>query len=214
MFNLFKIYKMKYKRQAFTLAEVLITLMVIGILAMVTLPALMQGFEKMMLKSQAKHALSVLSQALYQATAEGDTKCHYSYDIAASDWSGCPAFYRDNFMQKLKVVNKCTGTYTMNGCIPSLPETNTSCAGYRASSNKVAYVLADGTIIILPGTDPGFWVDVNGLKPPNKPGQDILGFSIDKKITGEYYFTNNFQYCFGFTIENPIYFKNKTDLFK
>lgn len=49
---------MKLKYNAFTLAEVLITLGIIGIVAAMTLPAIIQNYQKMVLKSQFKKAYS------------------------------------------------------------------------------------------------------------------------------------------------------------
>ena len=52
------------KKSAFTLAEVLITLGIIGIVAAMTLPALIQNYQKKQTVSQLKKAYSVISQAL------------------------------------------------------------------------------------------------------------------------------------------------------
>lgn len=215
---------MEYKKQkAFTLAEVLITVMVIGVLAVLTLPSLMQSLEKTVLKNQAKKVLSILSQALYEATAEeGDIQCYYGTSGVAGNWLGCPIFYSDNFSKKLRTIKSCSGTYTMNGCIPDydLPaDSSGACPNFEPKKSKKAYVLSDGTIVILygPGQGPLFLVDVNGVRPPNKRGQDLLVFQIYKKITGEYYFGPSLSLCLSlpaYPVNNPIYFPNKSDLFK
>ena len=51
------------KKSAFTLAEVLITLGIIGVVAAMTLPVLTQKYQKMVLKNQYKKVYSTLSQA-------------------------------------------------------------------------------------------------------------------------------------------------------
>ena len=52
---------------AFTLAEVLITLGIIGIIAALTIPGLIEGYKKKVTVNKLKHSYSVLSNALLQA---------------------------------------------------------------------------------------------------------------------------------------------------
>ena len=49
------------RRIAFTLAEILITLGIIGVAAAMTLPALIANYQKKVLEQQAKQAYSLLS---------------------------------------------------------------------------------------------------------------------------------------------------------
>lgn len=51
-------------KKAFTLAEVLITLGIIGVIAALTLPGLIQGYRKKVTETALKKAYSQLSQAL------------------------------------------------------------------------------------------------------------------------------------------------------
>ena len=52
------------RRAAFTLAEVLITLGIIGFVAAMTMPVLINNYQKHALKNQFKVAYSLLNQAL------------------------------------------------------------------------------------------------------------------------------------------------------
>ena len=67
------------KNSGFTLAEVLITLGIIGIVAAMTLPALIQNYQKMVLKSQFKKVYTTLFNAikLAQAKTGGPVYCYY-----------------------------------------------------------------------------------------------------------------------------------------
>lgn len=58
--------------KAFTLAEVLITLGIIGIVAAMTLPVVMTKVDEIVLKNQFKKTYSLLSQALNKARADLD----------------------------------------------------------------------------------------------------------------------------------------------
>jgi prepilin-type N-terminal cleavage/methylation domain-containing protein len=57
-------------KKAFTLAEVLITLGIIGIIAALTMPALVASYQKKVLETRIKHFYSVLNQATTTKIAE------------------------------------------------------------------------------------------------------------------------------------------------
>ena len=59
------------KQKAFTLAEVLITLGVIGVLAAITIPDLMSNFLKKQLEIQIKANYSIIQQAIKYADYDG-----------------------------------------------------------------------------------------------------------------------------------------------
>lgn len=61
---------MRYKYIAFTLAEVLITLGVIGVVAAMTLPALVAKYKDRVLVNQAKRSYSIISNAMMKAKAD------------------------------------------------------------------------------------------------------------------------------------------------
>ena len=69
----------KVKIKGFTLSEVLITLGIIGIVAAMTLPSLINKAEKMILKNQFKKTYSTLTQALLKSEVDyGSTpECYY-----------------------------------------------------------------------------------------------------------------------------------------
>ena len=68
------------KKAAFTLAEVLITLAIIGIVAALTIPTLITNYQKKQTVSKLKQSYSIISQALTMAQAEhGDTT---TWDVA------------------------------------------------------------------------------------------------------------------------------------
>jgi len=60
-------------RKAFSLAEVLVTLSVIGVLAALTIPTLLQNMEDAQYKTAAKAAYTKLSQAIMRFVTEEGT---------------------------------------------------------------------------------------------------------------------------------------------
>lgn len=67
-------------RKAFTLAEVLITLGIIGVVAAMTLPSLIERNRRVELQNGLKAAYSLLQQALQRMNAD------YGYTILPSDY--------------------------------------------------------------------------------------------------------------------------------
>ena len=66
-------------RRAFTLAEVLIALGIIGIVAAMTIPVLVANYRNMVLENQFKKSYSILSQALIKTTEELGENLHQNY---------------------------------------------------------------------------------------------------------------------------------------
>jgi prepilin-type N-terminal cleavage/methylation domain-containing protein len=203
-------------RVGFTLAEVLITLGIIGVVAALTIPALVAGYQEKALRTQFQKAFSVVQQ-LYQKTVfdvGGSTGCAYR-----ADGSGCAEF-REALEENLKIVKKCYGKAFADGCIPEykgiekVTVENTSnlsaqeqqdavnytlyhCGNFSTNAIKnssYAYVLADGVIILDYLDWPYYFaIDVNGMKGPNRWGYDLFAFAFynDK----EKYFLNAEDSC-------------------
>lgn len=175
---------------AFTLAEVLITLGVIGVVAAMTIPTLMNNINDLDTKTRLKKVYSVLSQAAMQATTDnGGTFANlwsYNYDNVA---------LKNVMVRYLKVTKDCGGT---SGSVESTnsPITN-GCWVTRTAMDKTditgfdgyaGAVLADGTMMIFRAHEPDCtvsgvadvcgWVlaDINGSKSPNKQGKDTFWF--------------------------------------
>ena len=135
------------RRAAFTLAEVLITLGIIGVVAAMTMPVLINNYQKHALKNQFKVAYSLLNQALLSAIEKngGAFNCWYWKTIpypgaVCKKWDGSacaeysmpdgsplPADYNGKFDEcanmynalhsELKVVSECKNNST-NHCVP------------------------------------------------------------------------------------------------
>ena len=98
-----KLYMKKLKnvrKHAFTLAEVLVTLGIIGVVAALTMPTLMANHQKAVQKAQFKKAYSLFSNAVFQAQAQMGYPAYCSY------WDGARA-----------CSTKCTKYNSYNECI-------------------------------------------------------------------------------------------------
>lgn len=173
MLPLFKLFKSSITfKIGFTLAEVLITLGIIGIVAEMTIPTLLNTVQDQAYKASWKKTFSAISQATLQIETDSGT---YSLVGIFVDASTAINLYSG----KLKVLNTCLSNCTF--------------AGVTGNSNVLT--LSDGSMLMIGSVDTNcstswgptnfgqnlcmeFYVDTNGVKGPNKAGKDYLWVGI------------------------------------
>ena len=183
------------KECAFTLAGVLITLGIIGVVAVITLPAVINNSRNKQLEAGLKRAYSVTSQALDMYQAE--TGERYTLENAEK------YTLKPILMKYLKTVEDCGfGANKVNeSCIPNTgnsnydPDNNKARASYKTYNGKKEininffddgqFVMNDGSLVLLENeitTRAYISIDVNGYnKNPNRLGHDLFMFQIDDK---------------------------------
>ncbi len=99
--------RMKQKRSAFTLAEVLITLGIIGIVAALTLPMLTAHYRKRVIETRLKKFYSTINQAIELSEVKNGPKEHWAYcaDGYGEKLSSCEEWYNVYLKNYLKTVD-------------------------------------------------------------------------------------------------------------
>lgn len=180
MSTLFKKYK------AFTFTEVLITLGIIGIVAAMTIPALLNSTKDEELKNMWKKEYSAISQAYLQVKQDHGGDLSEYFDSATNN-SILPIINEiGNYLSTLKY---CGSTlYTICG-IPSVNVQNaykTLSNGYIEQNDLITEqrVLNDGANFYARAYNQNYaliWIDVNGYaKKPNILGRDLFGITVTK----------------------------------
>lgn len=160
---------------AFTLAEVLVTLGIIGVVSAMTVPTLMQNHQRKTYVTQLHQVYNLLSQAFLEYMNDKNALNLHEAGLTSSAEI-------KNFMNNyFKIVKSCTnftdcfydGTYkNMNG-------TNLTNGSYWAgSSNAPCFVIANGASLCLEHskyhTSTGhITIDINGKAGPNVAGRDL-----------------------------------------
>ena len=90
------LHKWSWGKRAFTLAEVLITLAIIGVIAAITIPTLIQKCQKQVVETRLKKVYSVMNQAIQMAEAEYGAKEMWTF--------GSDDFYDKYYAPYLKVL--------------------------------------------------------------------------------------------------------------
>ena len=185
------------KRNGFTLAEVLVTLGVIGIVAAITMPTLIKNYQKNVWVNQLKKSISVVENGFKLAMAESGTdkledteffiKCS-SYDIADggdTDNIGSWNCFADEMKKYFKIIDN-KFYYNYHEKYKSLDG-----SAFEDDDSDGALYLSDGTIIYILIYWSGeksariFAIDVNGEKGPNVAGRDLfpLYLGFDGKLS-------------------------------
>lgn len=188
----------KQKKKAFTLAEVLITLSVIGVIAALTISVVAKNAQEAIWKSSAKVAYSKFSRVVSLIRQnEGSLAQYYTYTSTT---------FKPAMMRYMHVLKDCGQQGCVYGSIqsPLYKSLTGDAADTLHMGNDGQFVTADGMFFNIqqpsgPGTgasailddgtvdvflDPlSVVIDTNGFnKKPNAYGKDTFAFQILKDV--------------------------------
>ncbi|MBQ9246171.1 prepilin-type N-terminal cleavage/methylation domain-containing protein [bacterium] len=190
------------KFSAFTLAEVLITLVIIGMIAAMTVPTLIANYQKEETISRLKKVYSTLSQTTNRAIADNGPIESWEMIDGNGTWNGSKFFAENYLIPYLNVLQKCENNnidrckFVANGL--DNKKLSTSYVAELSDKNYRFY-LNDGTFISVwtyknlnvSGKNHKQYAtivfDINGQKGPNRLGRDIFGmdYFIDTTLYPE-----------------------------
>ena len=172
---------------AFTLAEVLITLGIIGVVAAMTMPSLITAKQEKATISTIKKNYSILANALLMA--QNDNGELYTWGIT-KDADGLN-LVSSNLKPYLKIIEDC-GVGEKSDCAPGDNGKFKDLTGRKrtedfSSSDYYSFRLNDGTAVAIQlktkaecisseSSCMNFYIDTNGKKYPNTLGKDIFYF--------------------------------------
>ena len=161
------------RKFGFTLAEVLITLGIIGVVAAIVMPTLIKNYQKQQTLEGLKVAYSIFSQAVEKSKQENG-------DISTweKSYSNMAPTYILPYVENIGVINKHPiktriGSYNYIG-------------GSSWSKNGKMYGLKNGMTFSMihdvspTNNEPFITVDINGAKGPNRLSRDQFVFACSK----------------------------------
>ncbi len=174
------------RHTAFTLAEVLITLGIIGVVAALTIPAMVGNYKKHVVETSLKKYNSILNQAIQMSEAVNGPAVNWEWSKTL-DPEKVNAFFDKYFAPYISIVDKKHATdrntiyykiYSSDGDGPLWDFSNANNIEWRQLSDGGAVMLSmwgqDGIMLgslsfILPtGSNPSYLIE----------GKDVFSFSI------------------------------------
>ena len=219
-----------FKKVAFTLAEVLITLGIIGVVAAITIPGLINNYKANKLRTQFLKSYSTIQQ-VFKLMQEDDVS------LNPQDYNGhANPFYR-TFIKYLVGATDCGHSAENLKPICYIRNSGVTYKLLPGYGNLNADLLDDGGILLQDGTMIYFendfrqnyvylFVDINGYKnPPNRLGYDLFAFEFCDGVLSAMgdkntHFPNSDLYCnYNQNIDNSgiacsILAKSDTEYFK
>ena len=166
------------KRAAFTLAEVLITLGIIGIVAAMTMPALIANHKKSEVETKLKKIYSVMNQAIMMSVAEYGDVQNWAADCGTSGNVKC------NTDEAIEWFNKYIGKHLE---IISIENYN---------DNRLLVYLKDGSVLLIANYmyDMAFYLNKKALPEPGKNsdfGKNAFAFRFNPVLSAGQVASNN-----------------------
>lgn len=184
------------KSNAMTLAEVLITLGIIGVVAAITIPILYGAYQKIVISSKCKKFESIMTQAIRMAGNDwGDVS---SWDVESSKRGGSSKnseIYAQRLIPYLKISEDCGFRTDCNFPNEILNANGSKWNNYTQNPNwYYKIILADGSFVVIKSEGDnctrdrlgyknycGYMLyDINGAKRPNRITKDTFVFAILK----------------------------------
>lgn len=185
---------MNKRTTAFTISEILMVLMIIGLIAAMTIPSLVRNTNDTKTVSGVKKTYSALSEATKRWQIDegciGDVSVCLNTYASTGTLKTKEAFA--GVAKYLKVAKQFCGVDQSPAGVDWLPETTMLLNGWRQSyawegvsqalgyhENSCYYLLDDGTTLRLEfpdnlGVSAFGLFDVNGKAPPNRVGKDTF----------------------------------------
>ena len=175
------------RKAAFTLAEVLITLTILGVVAAVSIPSIINHYEQRVTVTKVKKMYSTLTTAYDQYLVENN----WVKPTYAGTTAGAQKMYEDLVKPYFQISYNAGTDTTKKRTIMAKGQykwlNGHELGDYSAGDTYYAVQLKDSSVLWFRGKSTGgvnlptFRYDVNGKKAPNTLGRDIFIFSITDK---------------------------------
>ena len=165
-------------KKGFTLAEVLITLGVIGVVAAMTMPTLIKNYQKTVTATRLKATYSTISQAVRMSEVDNGPVASWELPVSDSNFSEKKLFTDNYFKPYLKNVKECN---KISDCIGE--------KYYHLNGNEFVetdtptFILNNGVVMRIAfqdGKNIQILTDINGKQGPNTNGKDRFNIVINK----------------------------------
>ena len=171
-----------YPKLGFSLAEILITMGIIGVIAAITIPALVKNYQKYITVNRLKKEYSVISNAFVTSQDENGDMNTWGMNAMGSVEDGVEVlvpFFQNYILKYLDIIDDCG-----YDCKKQTKIKRYRLNGMDWSWDNFAYYIIymkDGSVVAFSvDNDAHVWglvriyIDINGDRGPNVSGKDIF----------------------------------------
>lgn len=166
-----------YMKKGFTLAEILVTLGIIGVLGILTMPTVLKKYEKQRWINGYKTTYSILNQA---------TKIIATENGGSLDGAWNPDSYEEMYLQYKKHLKyiKHVENQGMAGTTFAYEYKTLNNEAFSLNFNYSLVLSSGASVTFHTVSDSGsaisvIFIDINGKKEPNQLGKDFFMFDVD-----------------------------------
>lgn len=170
------------KHYGFTLAEVLITLGIIGIVAAMTIPTLLSKYREKEIVTKLRRTQSIIAQAIRMAEDEYGTP--EEWELTNGNWNSASAEKIAEIIKpNLKIILDCGVNDNSGKCFSNKTYKylkGTTYRNFASDTGLYKVTLFDGTSICwgyYANRQLDFFIDINGKYPPNVVGKDMFAIT-------------------------------------
>ena len=170
----------KVNALAFTLAEILLVIGIIGFVAALTLPTLMTNFQKTQTATRLEKGYTNITQAV--KLSENDNGNNSTW-VWGTDQASILASFNTYWAPYLRIIKYCNipsdcGYASYAATYPTDIITGATSYGMLDPTSRTTVVLADGSVLMV--KDAGvIALDINAGQGPNVWGKDVFMFILD-----------------------------------
>lgn len=188
-------------KKGFTLAEILLSIVIIGIISALVIPSLLNNIHKQQLSSKFAKVYSVLNRGVKQAE---------SFEGYFTNWNMVSGeqVYKDYFSEIFSVIKTCSAGTADCGSSDNYKYLNGIPVSTPFPNSLFRFITADGALWAI-GINKNclrdkvycalIRVDINGDAPPNTYGRDVytffmLPYTNEIRVEGHYDFPSSYDY--------------------
>ncbi|MBD5402131.1 type II secretion system protein [bacterium] len=192
-------------KKGFTLSEVLVTLGILSVIALLTIPAVLKNYKHRVYISQLKKTYSQLTDAT-QAIMNDEHSTNF-YETSAAVPSDCSSddikhhkgacYFLTNYLKTIKVncnvikqsgdINElCVPAEVKNGSVVLTQYKNLVNGNAGLLNGEYCVQTINGAAICQNHNNGGFVtfnIDINGPLPPNETGRDVFFLKVENDGT-------------------------------
>lgn len=184
----------KSMKKALTIGELLITMAIIGVIAMLVLPGFMKDYHKKIYTAKLKKTIELVENAVNQACIDNNVSYFYQTPYPANDdkikefldkyfktvASGDNIFYSGYYTSINASSSISSSTSGSTSGVKLNPKNAVKLAGGEALSFECS-VPSSAVIALVDSNLCTIRIDVNATDGPNKGGRDLFVLYLDMK---------------------------------